>query len=100
VVYLNDSFRQSLAVAPPISVLRTIDRMECAAAELGFGIAQEDLEQLWNGYYSMSPSQKRDAVELYLLTMTGYKGRSNAALMRRACSMLSRREPELLALAS
>jgi hypothetical protein len=98
VVHLNDRFRVSLPQTQPASVLRTIDRMESTATELGFQTSKPDLALLWEIYFSMPPPEKRDAVELYLQTMTGYKGRNNAPMMRRACSALTRREPELLAL--
>ncbi len=84
-VCLEDSYLERLRSERLPTVLRTIDRLERFALEVGFHPSASDLADLWKTYredYSLSERQR--CIDVYMETTAGYKGHHNAALIRTA----------------
>ena len=96
-VYLHDTFLQHLTEARPPSLLRTLHRLERAATELGYRLAQSETAALWDIYGALSETDKQANLDVYLETMVDYKGCCNETVLRQARSMLQAAPPGMQA---
>jgi hypothetical protein len=98
-VYLMHDLLPNLEATHAPTILRTIDRMRRAAAELGFDPCSDQERRLWELFDSYSAAEKRQALNTYMETMVGYKGQWNAQVLRAATAAVTRfREECALAL--
>lgn len=67
------------------TVLRTIDRLERFASDVGYPVSEADLAALWRLYREeYSPDERQKCMDVYLETTCGYKGIHNTALLNHA----------------
>jgi len=64
------------------TVLRTIDRLERFASDVGYPVSEADIAALWRLYREeYSPDERQQCIDVYLETTCGYKGIHNTALL-------------------
>lgn len=84
-VLLEDGYVHALTKKRVPTALRGIDRLQRFAAETGYAVCNEDLEELWTIFHEVySPEEKQQAIDLYLETSVGFKEISDTNLLRRA----------------
>lgn len=85
---LEESYLERLRAERLPTVLRTIDRLERFAAEVGFHPSASDVHDLWEIYREVySRSERVRCIDVYLETTAGYKGNHNEALIRAASAL-------------
>ncbi len=85
---LEPSYLARLRTERLPTVLRTIDRLERFATEVGFHLSPSDMHDLWQIFreeYTLDERQR--CLEVYLETTVGYKGACNRALIKTARSL-------------
>ena len=67
------------------SVLRSIDRLERFAREVGYPACRKDLQALWRLYfYDYSAKERQECIDVYMDTTVNYKGQFNRQLLEQA----------------
>jgi len=84
IVYLNPSHLEAVEARKLPTILRTLDRMERTATELGYRPSLLDTVALWRLYESYTSEQRRECIHVYLETMVDYKGCCNTELTKTA----------------
>lgn len=82
---LEKSYLNRLRTDHMPSVLRSIDRLQRFAKEVGYRASQEDIKAMWAIFFNeYSAEERQECIDVYLKTTAGYKGQHDEQLLEMA----------------